>query len=511
MSVMLAGAASGMCRAVALAGMLALALAPHSAGHGTVYALMAPSLARAAAARSGAARNPALGGDMRSGPQADVPALPVETANPLLNQAEQVALGVLARDTYRGKHLAAPFYDSPWIRDSYAWGMIPWSGPSSGALSAYSTSELQYWLAHQRAGGSWITNIWSGWYDETPIMIAALADSFRVGGDVRMLRAALPRAERAWQWLATTQIDPAAGSSFLIYASVGPHVAADWADQVARSGYTTGVEALWYHATVAMADMEVALGSARRASRYRAFAAGIRRDINRLLWRVSAPHARNAPATAPTGHYTGWTGVRDYFELDSNFLCILYGIASPVQTAAIERFTMDHKAYLLGLGARPGVPARTVYGDYEPADYASIHYNLQDGRYQNAYWPSLGAMIAMAAAHSGDRALAAAILHRLAVLFTGTHNISEWYTQDGTASGAVAYQWPARMYLIALYTVYLGLDESWQAAAGNGRAPARVHCLGSGSAWITVHGHNILATVTGGNTGACAATVQPLD
>ena len=56
--------------------------------------------------------------------------------------------------------------------------------------------------------------------------------------------------------------------TFLLYAAVGPHIAADWADQVARSGYATGIEALWYHATLSMATMEEAVGDTAAAARF---------------------------------------------------------------------------------------------------------------------------------------------------------------------------------------------------------------------------------------------------
>ena len=86
-------------------------------------------------------------------------ALPVQTDDPLLNRAEQVALRVLQRNAWHGVHIAAPFYDSAWIRDSFAWGMIPASDLAGGALSAYPGTELDYWLARQRPQGDWITKI----------------------------------------------------------------------------------------------------------------------------------------------------------------------------------------------------------------------------------------------------------------------------------------------------------------------------------------------------------------
>ena len=51
------------------------------------------------------------------------------TDSPALNAAKDEALSVLARDLLQQKglaaHTAGPGYVAPWIRDSFAWGMIP--------------------------------------------------------------------------------------------------------------------------------------------------------------------------------------------------------------------------------------------------------------------------------------------------------------------------------------------------------------------------------------------------
>src|SRR5262249_27310203 len=142
-------------------------------------------------------------------------AVPVVTGNHAIDGAERIALAVLAQNLRHGTHIAAPFYDSAWIRDSFAWGMVPWRGSAASPLSAYSGSELRYWLMRQRQDGLWITNNWSGWYDETPALIAAICDSYLLTGDRRSLRARMPRAERAWSALISTEVHPARGSRYL--------------------------------------------------------------------------------------------------------------------------------------------------------------------------------------------------------------------------------------------------------------------------------------------------------
>ena len=422
-------------------------------------------------------------------------ALPVVTGDRALDGAEQVALGVLAHTMQADLHLASPSYNSPWIRDSFAWGMIPWAGSPDGPLASYSGSEIDYWLRHQRHDGSWVTNIYSGYYDETPIIIGALADSYALTGDRTALSRRLPGAERAWSSLRRTAVQARHGSPYLLWADLDAHVATDWADQVARDGYATGLEALWYHATRSMALLEAALGRPRTAARYDRFAAGIARDINRLLWRTAAPHARDAAAVAAAGHYTAWRGGRDYFEVDSNALCILYGIAPPARAASIARFLRAHAGYIFGLRSRVALPARAVYGDYEPADYARIHYGMGDGVYQNGYWASVGALAVMALARAGDSGLALQVLRRIAAGLLRQGNAYEWYRADGRPSGAAYYQWPARLYLVALYSTYLGLDERWVPEPGHA---ASINCLGTGTAALARAGRRLRVEVRRG-------------
>ena len=418
--------------------------------------------------------------------------LPVVTGDRALDGAERVALGVLAQDTQAGLHLASPSYNSPWIRDSFAWGMIPWVGSLGGPLAPYSGSEIDYWLGHQQHDGSWVTNIYSGYYDETPIIIGALADSYALTGDRKALSRRLPAAERAWNTLRREAVQPRHGSPYLVWADLGAHVATDWADQVARVGYATGLEALWYHATRSMALLEAALGRPRTAARYDRFATGIAREINRLLWRTGAPHARDVVAVAAAGHYTAWLGGRDYFEVDSNALCILYGIAPQPRAASIARFLTAHAGYIFGLRSRAALPARTVYGDYEPADYARIHYGMADGVYQNGYWASVGALAAMALARSGDGGLALQVLRRIAAGLLRQGNTYEWYRADGRPSGAAYYQWPARLYLVALYATYLGLSDRWVPTPGRA---APIACLGGGMAEVARAGRRLRIAV----------------
>jgi len=428
-------------------------------------------------------------------------ALPVVTGDPVLDRAERVALAVLSANQTEIGHRAAPFYKGLWIRDSYAWGMVP---DDSGTLSTYARGELRYWLAHQQPSGGWITFEYSGWYDETPIMIAAVLDAYRLTGDVGLVRRALPALRRAWGWMHGAYVDRRHGSDCLLWASLRPtgqHWAADWADQVSRQGYTPQLEGLWYRATHAMAAMELLAGgrkASKAADTYARAASCIAYDANTKLWRVAAPAHRDAPPLASFGHYGAVPAPagRDYFEVDANALLVAAGVATPRRRGSVLAAVTGQARYLLG--GDGGGPARVLYGDYAPEDYGAIHNWMAPGRYQSAYWPTVGGLLAIAAARNDAIGTSAAVLDGLAA--RGANNatgFNEWYTADGTPGGASLYGWGARMYLLALYRAYLGVDDS--GSIGHPADLVLRAAPGSGRGALVRLGHHI--TVVGHGSG----------
>ena len=163
---------------------------------------------------------------------------------------------------------------------------------------------------------------------------------------------------------------------------------------------------------------------------------------------------RNAEPVAPFGHYVAWIDggdVVDYFELDSNFRCLALGIASPKQADSVIAFVRDHPELL---GGPPGPPAaKVLYGDYEPVHYAAIHDNTGDGRYHNAWWGHVGALVAEGCARHGAEDLARHCLRSLGgALQRGAADgtgLREWYAADGTGHGSEWFQWSARAFLRA--------------------------------------------------------------
>ena len=424
-------------------------------------------------------------------------ALLVTTGDAQIDQAERYALAVLGADFDGTVHSAAVnYYANPWVRDSFAWAMLP--SLRDPSVASYTSSELSYWLARQQPFGGWLTARKSGYFDETPILISAVLDSYGVTGDLSLVRQALPRLVRGWQWLEQSYVSPEHGSKYLLYANVPPHVATDWADQVARTGYATQLEALWYWATHCLSIMEQMLGHAGESAQYAGYASHIRSDINRLLWTTNAPYAYDAPAVPGFGHFRSWQGPRDYFELDSNFLCILYGIADKSQAQSITKFVRKHETYLLGLHTNAGVPAKVLYGDYAPADYAVKHERLGPGKYQNGYWPTVGSLAAMAFAVTGDTKESRAILAQLSGAFVRGADVREWYLQDGTGAGAPSFQWSARMFVAALYAAYLGVEEYSVGRGSEVNAGLLLDAPdGSGSADVVFHGRTVHVSVDG--------------
>jgi hypothetical protein len=421
----------------------------------------------------------------------------VQTGSWQIDLAERYALAVLGADFNGSAHVAAAnYYANTWLRDSYAWGTIPSLRDSS--VGAYTSTELEYWLGRQQSFGGWFTAPKSGYFDETPTLISAVLDAYKVTGNLGVVLRSLSEIERGWNWLARGFIKRDAGSAWLIYANVPPHVAADWADQIGRHGYATQLEAEWYWATRSLGIMETLAGHPAKAAYFSSFAAHIRADINRLLWTVGVPSSLHAAPVPAFGHYRSWVAPRDYFELDSNFLCIVYGIADAKQAASIAGFVQQHDGYLLGIGTPGIVPARVLYGDYAPADYAAKHDRVGPGKYQSAYWPTIGSLAAIGLVRTGDVTEARRVLLQLSGAIVRDKDLREWYTDAGVAEGAPAFQWAARMFIVALYEGYLGIDEY---AAPRGRAietGIRVRApAGAGSSDVAIGGRSVPVVVSG--------------
>jgi hypothetical protein len=72
----------------------------------------------------------------------------------------------------------------------------------------------------------------------------------------------------------------------------------------------------------------------------------------------------------------------------------------------------------------------------------------------------VGGLLAVAAARNDCTTLALTVLRGLARRNDDAGSaFHEWYRGDGRPGGAALYGWGARVYLLALYSAYLGVDD----------------------------------------------------
>ncbi len=402
----------------------------------------------------------------------------IETGDKFIDSSIPAALNVL-RQNYNGQFFTAgPGHPSPWLRDNLDFGLVPSLGED--VLKAYIKS-IDYWVRLQESGqpvirtsslmgddkrydtlepGQICTNVASGYYDESLIFIPAVLEAYQISGDKKLLDY-VKNCREAW-FFGLRSIPK---GEYLIYAN--PPIASDWADQINRRGYAINIEALWYQATKSLAQLEELSGSPEKAKFYKDFSDKIKQEINQKLFKKSIPNQRNAPhkISQPFGHYIGWKtkeGEADYFELDGNLRCILFGIADQNKTASIMEFinTEPNFAYLMGSKNTLPPAAKVVYGDYDPKDYAALQGQSGDGKYHNQYWVNVGAIAAEVYAKLGDTDRARYVLRNMATAFNSNIGVSEWYHNDGKADGSQWYQWPARAYLVSLFRGWAGISNS---------------------------------------------------
>jgi len=404
------------------------------------------------------------------------------TGHPELDAAIPLAVAVCERNLVSDGFTAGQRYPRPWLRDTYEGGLF--DRRLAPALWDAYVAELDRWAArqggapvyvwppdhpHHVAGGDRCdpgqicTNRSSGDVDETLMFIIAVAGVIDacaqgpvLGRDARTWATRLgPAAAAAWDWAH----QQTAGDGVLL--GTHPLVAADWADQIGRRGVATNIQALWADATFGLWTIAEQLPDPHAAVGMPEMAETIVAEIRDTLWCEAAPMHLNAPAVAPFGHFAAWIGddgaVVDYFELDSNFRLLAGRVPTAAQAAAIIGFVRAHPD-LLGNGGGPPA-AKVLYGDYAPEHYATIHDNSGDGRYHNAWWGHVGALVAEGLHAWGEHTLALDCLHSIAAALQrgaadGT-GLREWYAADGTGHGSEWFQWSARAFLRAVGRVCL--------------------------------------------------------
>ncbi len=397
----------------------------------------------------------------------------------LIRTAVPLAIAVMERNLLAGANAggitAGQRYPKPWLRDAYDGGIfLPALAPE---LFGHYAAELERWAARQGGepvyawppehphyvpggerceAGQICTNRSSGDVDETLQFIIAASEVVSwaelgpiAGRTATQWRELMwPACEAAWGWAYAQAEDEWA------LLDTRPLVAADWADQIGRRGICTNVQGLWAEATDSLRHL-AGTDQERRAG-LPDMVRTIQESIREHLWTVSTPMHLNAAAVEPFGHFVAWIGtdgaVVDYFELDSNFRLLAAAIPTDEQAASIIDFVQQHPELLGSESGPPG--AKVLYGDYAPEHYAAIHDNTGDGRYHNAWWGHVGALVAEGLAEYRERDMAKQVLRSLAAaLHRGAEDgtgMREWYDAGGTGHGSEWFQWSARAFLRAV-------------------------------------------------------------
>ncbi|GHF53593.1 glycogen debranching enzyme [Deinococcus metalli] len=288
---------------------------------------------------------------------------------------------------------------------------------------------------------------------------------WRADGDVARLRGVWPHVLRAYTWL---EYQDSNGCGLLEV-----HEAMDWADLFANRYNSLWPNVLWYAVHRALADLRAALGE--DAAPDLARAEDIRFKINTLLW-VGAEVTKDLdwvaahrkewlyPISLTTTvlqerpyflPYMAFRGYADRFDTFGNLLAIVFGVASPVQTAKI----LD---YIESAGVNQPWPVRAIHPPVQPGDsdwreyYRLRNLNLPDQYHNGGVWPMIGGFYVAALVAAGRHDEARRQLGRLAELNHLSRtpgrdwDFTEWaHGVSGRPSGFAGQSWSAAMYVYA--------------------------------------------------------------
>ncbi|MFT4308066.1 MAG: hypothetical protein ACMXYM_01725 [Candidatus Woesearchaeota archaeon] len=223
---------------------------------------------------------------------------------------------------------------------------------------------------------------------------------------------------------------------------------ADWCDSVKRRGYVTYTNALYY---AALRVMSLLAPDDRRDS-YAQKAVEVRALINERLWIRS--------------HYAEYYEDErfDQFSVESNFLCVLFGIADERQTRLIFASFDRHPELLEYIGRR-------VAQRYPPSE-VSLRLRLVGMRdyHDRMQWIWTTGLVLLADRQCNGSSRTPAIIERLERLLEGSEWVSEVYA-DNKPFKTLLYKseepfaWSAGM-LIAGLTENRDLDAAFAKIRG---------------------------------------------
>jgi glycogen debranching enzyme len=305
--------------------------------------------------------------------------------------------------------------------------------------------------------------------------------TFRTDGDLDRLRSAWAAIKRAHIWLRYQDSNEC--------GLLEVHEAMDWADLFAYRYNSLWPNVLWFAVHKALAAMAEPMGEDPEL--YRATAGDIRFKINTLLWigpeitkdmawveanrkewlypiRLTVTHLQERPFYLP---YMAFRDYCDRFETFGNLIAILFGVASPEQTARI----FD---YITWAGVDEPHPIKAAHppvmpGEPDWREYYRLRNLNQPNQYHNGgIWPFIGGFYVAALVKAGRLNEAARQLQRLARMNQmsragGEWDFNEWFHGvSGKPSGFAGQSWSAAMYIYAHECVRRGECLVFNAAEG---------------------------------------------
>lgn len=310
----------------------------------------------------------------------------------------------------------------------------------------------------------------SGATDATAWFLIGLAQLYKVTNDAELLKKYLWGAVAAYKWLRHQD----SNNTLLIDSPEG----ADWMDAaIQRTGKTLYNNALFYEATRSVnylieegkAELKppYVLDSKELKLRFLDVFWPTKRSLSKIahFWPAYKDFLSAFPSHGAVNHFIhfiSFARIDRHFDSLSNFLAIIFGLATKEQRNRILDYADDVKI------ATP-YPVRVLHPLYEEGDPAfkkehnqwlPIQHRSDAYAYQNGgVWPFVGGFYALAL-NTESRSKARALLEKLAAANKiGKQEVNEWgfiewfHGKTGKPVGQVHQSWNAGTYIAAYLTV----------------------------------------------------------
>lgn len=294
-----------------------------------------------------------------------------------------------------------------------------------------------------------------GSIDSTLWWLIALDFYHRHSGDKELKLKLLPCIKRAFSWLSRQD----GNDDGLLEQGE----ACDWADNMPANGRTLYTNVLWYRALERWGfSREKKLAADGLNALFRPHQANIRQSLffsrDRFhRWqelKILKELTDNMPYYL---HYVGHKNASDRCDIYANALAILFGVASPLRSAAIVRWWRNKNI-------SRKYPVQVLVPPIKDSDYDWKPYMDEENKphsYHNGgIWPFIGAFYAMALHKTGHKDLARKELCRLAEANkVNDWQFNEWFNgQTGKPMGMPGQSWNAGTFILAYHYLRGGFE-----------------------------------------------------